>query len=89
MRNIDRIKAHMQWHEDLRFGFVPRRDRMKARAKLAAPKERLVAMKLSERAYMLCQFAKGMLASKEHKVTFDELLNWMLNREEERRANGR
>lgn len=79
-----RIKRHMEWSADLRAGLIPRKRYTKQRKRLEQPKERRRVISLSERAGTLIDFAKGQLATYEDKVTVDELLIWLLNKEEER-----
>lgn len=82
--SIKRIKRHMEWSADLRAGLIPRKRYTKQRKRLEQPKERRRVISLSERAGTLIDFAKGQLATYEDKVTVDELLIWLLNKEEER-----
>lgn len=79
-----RIKRHMEWSADLRAGLIPRKRYTKQRGRLEQPKERRRVVTLSERAGLMIDFAKGQLATYEDKVTVDELLIWLLNKEEER-----
>lgn len=74
----------MEWSSDLRAGLIPRRRVEYRRRRIEKPRERLRVISLNERAYALAAYAKGQLETLDHKVTFDELISFLINKEEMR-----
>ena len=82
---LDRIKRHMEWSSDLRAGLVPRRRVEYRRRRVEEPKVPRKMISLTERGHRMSVYARATLSTLEHKVTFDELLIFLITKEEMRR----